>query len=74
MAPKVLYLLESAEKTVDCRDSEVINEHEYKRVLRQRRLMAAATFGTLVRGQKFQKIFQISQFSSLALCSWSAQY
>uniref|UniRef100_A0A183BV23 Col_cuticle_N domain-containing protein n=1 Tax=Globodera pallida TaxID=36090 RepID=A0A183BV23_GLOPA len=36
----------SAEKTVDCRGSQVINEHEYKRVLRQRRLMAVATFGT----------------------------
>ncbi|KAI3421092.1 hypothetical protein GPALN_014718 [Globodera pallida] len=40
------FLLESAEKTVDCRGSQVINEHEYKRVLRQRRLMAVATFGT----------------------------
>ena len=41
-------LLESAEKTVDCRGSQVINVHEYKRVLRQRRMMAAATMGTIV--------------------------
>jgi len=41
-------LLHNAEKTVDCKDSQVINLHEYKRVLRQRRIMAAATVGTMV--------------------------
>ncbi|KAF7635777.1 hypothetical protein Mgra_00004869 [Meloidogyne graminicola] len=40
-------LLQNAEKTVDCKDTQVINVHEYKRVLRQRRIMAAATVGTL---------------------------
>ncbi|KAL3068562.1 hypothetical protein niasHT_030853 [Heterodera trifolii] len=42
----MLFLLENAEKTVDCQGSQVLNKHEYKRVLRQRRLMALATFGT----------------------------
>uniref|UniRef100_A0A914KQT2 Uncharacterized protein n=1 Tax=Meloidogyne incognita TaxID=6306 RepID=A0A914KQT2_MELIC len=41
-------LLHNAEKTVDCKDSQVINLHEYKRVLRQRRIMAAATVGTML--------------------------
>ena len=41
-------LLQNAEKTVDCKNSQVINVHEYKRVLRQRRIMASATVGTLV--------------------------
>ena len=33
---------------MDCRSSRVINVHEYKRVLRQRRMMAAATMGTML--------------------------
>ncbi|CAK5108458.1 unnamed protein product [Meloidogyne enterolobii] len=41
-------LLHNAEKTVECKNSQVINLHEYKRVLRQRRIMAAATVGTML--------------------------
>uniref|UniRef100_A0A1I8BEN2 Col_cuticle_N domain-containing protein n=1 Tax=Meloidogyne hapla TaxID=6305 RepID=A0A1I8BEN2_MELHA len=41
-------LLHNAEKTVECKNSQVINVHEYKRVLRQRRIMAAATVGTML--------------------------